>query len=317
MVKIQREAKSTKEFDTLPKPFLRWAGGKRRLTELLTNSFPKSYDFEKSRYFEPFIGGGALMFALGNQDSEYFIPGKNISINDVNPDLIASYRVIKTDVDSLIRKLEKYSKDTSKEAFERMRMKLPVDDVSRAARFIYLNKTCFNGLWRVNSKGEFNVPWGKLKTPLVFSRENLLACSRRLKGSKISCNDFASAVRSAKEGDLVYFDPPYLPLSSSSNFSKYAKADFTIPDHEKLSKLIEELTSRGVFVILSNSDTTLSRQMFDSVLTLRQIPMNRSISASSTSRKSVMELLGMNFDVDASSPLSKMKSINIFQGALE
>ena len=302
--------------ENLPKPFLRWAGGKRKLTELLTDSIPRNFDFQKGRYFEPFLGGGAFMFALGNKGSENYIPGKNIFINDSNPDLIASYRVIKTDIYKLIEKLNRYSKDTSKSAFERMRKLEPKDDVSRAARFIYLNKTCFNGLWRVNSKGEFNVPWGKLKSPAIFNEENLLACSIRLKGSHITNKDFASAVEKCSSGDLVYFDPPYLPLSASSSFSKYAKDDFTYHDHAKLADTIGELTKKGVFVILSNSDTQLGRELFDRVLTLRQLPMNRSISAQSSSRKPVMEILGTNFSIYPNARLSTFKELNQFKGLL-
>lgn len=302
--------------DNAPKPFLRWAGGKRKLTELLTDSIPKNFDFQKGRYFEPFLGGGAFMLALGNKYSATYIPGKNVFINDTNPDLIASYRVIKTDIHKLIERLNRYSKDTSKSAFERMRKSEPKDDISRAARFIYLNKTCFNGLWRVNSKGEFNVPWGKLRSPAIFNEENLLACSIRLKGSHITSKDFVSAVKKCGSGDLVYFDPPYLPLSASSSFSKYAKDDFTYQDHEKLADTIRELTKKGVYVILSNSDTELSRELFGQVLTLHQVPMSRSISARGSSRKPVMEILGTNFVLDPEARLSAFKGLNRFKGAL-
>lgn len=299
-----------------PKPFIRWAGGKRRLADILTKSFPEGFNPKNSRYFEPFIGGGALMFALGDETSERYISGKNVYINDSNPDLIATYKTIKVNVEELIRILDVYSRDTSKLAYESMRKSAPADEIHKAARFIYLNKTCFNGLWRVNSRGEFNVPWGKLKKPTIFTEENLLACHRRLSGSKISCGDFVEATNKSKRGDLVYFDPPYLPLSPSSSFSKYSKDDFTIEDHKKLAKHIEELTAKGVYVILSNSDTELSRDIFRSVLSLRQIPMNRSISAASASRKSVMEIVGTNFLVSSKSPLKQMRQINRYRGAI-
>jgi DNA adenine methylase len=317
MKRVRTKSENSQEANSLPKPFLRWAGGKRRLTELLIDSIPKRFDPVTGKYFEPFIGGGAMMFALGDKHSDSFVKGNNVFINDSNPDLIATYKVIKLELDELIRKLHSLARDTSKEAYDRIRKTKPRDEVSRAARFIYLNKTCFNGLWRVNSKGEFNVPWGKLKDPVIFNTKNLAACSLRLRGAKISCGDFELAVRKAQKGDLVYFDPPYLPLSASSSFSKYAKDDFTFKDHEKLAKVILDLTKRGVFVLLSNSDTPESRELFGTIMNLRQIPMNRSISASSSSRKPVMELLGTNFLVEPDSLLSKFKQVKENRGNLK
>jgi DNA adenine methylase len=293
-----------------PKPFLRWAGGKRRLTDLLIDSIPKSFDPKTDCYFEPFIGGGALVFALGNKTRELYIPGKNLYLNDSNPDLVVTYQVVRSEIDSLIKKLSRLAQDTSKSAYEKIRGLSPEDEVGRAARFIYLNKTCFNGLWRVNSKGVFNVPWGKLKNPLIFDEEGLRACSNRLKGAHITRADFTKAAAKAKKGDLVYFDPPYLPLTASANFSKYAKDDFTVEDHQRLANLIKTLTKNGVHVILSNSDTPLSREIFGSVLALRQISMNRSISASGNSRKPVMEILGTSFPITKNATLSEYKKIN-------
>jgi DNA adenine methylase len=293
-----------------PKPFLRWAGGKRRLTNLLIDSIPKSFDPKSDCYFEPFIGGGALVFALGDKTHELYIPGKNLYLNDSNPDLIVTYQVVRSEVDSLIKKLSRLAQDTSKSAYEKIRGLSLEDEVGRAARFIYLNKTCFNGLWRVNSRGVFNVPWGKLKNPLIFDEEGLRACSNRLKGAHITRGDFAKAAAKAKKGDLVYFDPPYLPLTASANFSKYAKDDFNVEDHQRLADLIKTLTKNGVHVILSNSDTPLSREIFSPVLALRQISMNRSISASGNSRKPVMEILGTSFPITKNATLSKYKKIN-------
>jgi DNA adenine methylase len=293
-----------------PTPFLRWAGGKRRLTDLLIDSFPESFEPKSNSYFEPFIGGGALVFALGDKTRERYIPGKNLYLNDSNPELIVTYQVVRSEIDSLIKKLSRLAQDTSKSAYEKVRSSSPQDEIGRAARFIYLNKTCFNGLWRVNSKGVFNVPWGKLKDPLIFDEESLYACSNRLKGAHISRGDFGKAAAKAKKGDLVYFDPPYLPLTASASFSKYAKDDFTVEDHQRLADLIKALTKKGVHVILSNSDTPLSREIFLPVLALRQISMNRSISASGNSRKPVMEILGTNFPIAKDATLYKHRKIN-------
>ena len=225
------------------------------------------------------------MFATGNKNAELYIPGKNVFINDSNPDLAIVYRVIKNQLPELLRELEKLSRNLSKEEFERIRSSSPSSNVTRAARFIYLNKTCFNGLWRVNSSGQFNVPWGKLKNPLIFDPLNLEACRKRLVGAKITTGGFSEALRSAKRNDLVYLDPPYLPLSASSSFSQYAKDSFGIPEHEELAETIARLTKKGVHVILSNSDTPETRRIFGKFLTLRQIMMNRSISAATSNER--------------------------------
>ena len=293
-----------------PQPFLRWAGGKRRLTNLLIQAFPPEFNPKVNRFFEPFIGGGALMFATGNKNSELYIPGKSICINDSNPDLVIVYKVVKNQLPELLEELRKLSRDLSKEEFERIRSSTPTTNVKRAARFVYLNKTCFNGLWRVNSSGQFNVPWGKLKNPLIFDQVNLDACRKRLVGSKITAGGFAEAVKSAKRNDLVYFDPPYLPLSASASFSQYAKDNFGVSDHEELAETIARLTLKGVKVILSNSDTSETRRIFGKTLTLRQIKMNRSISAAAHARTPVNEVLGTNYAIKKGTEISELKVIS-------
>jgi len=293
-----------------PQPFLRWAGGKRRLTNLLIQAFPPEFDPKVNRFFEPFIGGGALMFATGNRNAELYIPGKNICINDSNPDLVIVYKVVKSQLPELLQELKKLSRNLSKEEFERIRSSKPTTNVNRAARFIYLNKTCFNGLWRVNSSGQFNVPWGKLKNPLIFDPANLDACRKRLVGSKITAGGFSEAVMTAKKNDLVYFDPPYLPLSASASFSQYAKDNFGTSDHEELAETIARLTAKGVNVILSNSDTPETRRIFGRTLTLRQIKMNRSISAAAHARTPVNEVLGTNYAIKKGTEISELKVIS-------
>jgi len=296
--------------DRAPQPFLRWAGGKRRLTSLLIDSFPTNFDPLQNIFYEPFVGGGALTFATGNPSSDFFIPGKNIVINDSNPDLITTYKVIQNDVNKLIESLKGKSTKKSQKHFEAMKNYTPENDIEVASRFIYLNKTCFNGLWRVNSKGQFNVPWGKLKKPQILNAENLVACHFRLRKAKIKCGDFENAVARAKAGDLVYFDPPYIPLSSSSSFSQYSKENFGLKEHENLAKLIEQLTKKGVYVIMSNSDTPMTRDIFEKVLTLRQISMTRSISAASSSRIQVNEILGANFKLNERALIGKLTLIS-------
>lgn len=279
--------------DKAPAPFLRWAGGKRKLVPVITSMFPKNFDGEKQRFHEPFVGGGSLMLALGDKNSNYYVPGKNLFINDSNPDLIDTYTAIRDTPAELIKELKKLSNDLSKSAFEEIRSQRHANAIKRAARFIYLNKTCFNGLWRVNSRGEFNVPWGQIKSPLICDEQNLNAVSARLQKSTITQTTFSSAINAVSSGDVVYFDPPYIPLTSSASFASYAKEGFGIMDQYALAGSISGLTDRGAWVLLSNSDTPETREIFGS-LHLYQLDVTRSISAKSSSRMKVKEILASN-----------------------
>ena len=292
-----------------PQPFLRWAGGKRKLAGFIANSFPTKLDYNSAHYYEPFLGGGALAFYIGQKESPFYIPGSRIYLSDTNPDLISAYQVLRDDPLTLMKNLKRLGKHTDREAFEKVRASRPATKIDIAARFIYLNKTCFNGLWRVNSKGEFNVPWGKLQNPRIFDESILMANSKRLHGAKIAKRDFLSQLKGAQKGDLVYLDPPYIPLSSSSSFSKYSKQDFDISNHEQLASCINSLTKRGVFVILSNSDTSDTRSIFGESMNLYQISVGRSISAKSASRKRVNEVIATNYDVDSISDVGLLKRI--------
>jgi len=292
-----------------PQPFLRWAGGKRKLARFIANSFPTDLDYGSAHYYEPFLGGGALAFYIGQKESPFYIPGSRIHLSDTNPDLISAYQVLRDDPLTLMKSLIRLGKQTDREAFERVRASHPSTKIEIAARFIYLNKTCFNGLWRVNSKGEFNVPWGKLQNPRIFDEAILIANSKRLRGAKIAKRDFLSQLALAQKGDLVYLDPPYIPLSSSSSFSKYSKLDFDISNHEQLASCINSLTKRGVFVVLSNSDTSDTRTIFGESMNLYQISVGRSISAKSESRKRVNEIIATNYDVDSISDVGLLKRI--------
>ena len=292
-----------------PQPFLRWAGGKRKLAGFIANSFPTKLDYSSAHYYEPFLGGGALAFYTGQKESPFYIPGSRIHLSDTNPDLISAYQVLRDEPLTLMKHLTKLGKKTDREAFETVRASRPTTKIEIAARFIYLNKTCFNGLWRVNSKGEFNVPWGKLQNPRIFDESILMANSLRLRGAKIAKRDFLSTLKTAHKGDLVYLDPPYIPLSSSSSFSKYSKLDFDISNHEQLANSIKSLTKRGVFVVLSNSDTSDTRRIFGEYMNLYQISVGRSISASSESRKRVNEVIATNYEVESLSDVGLLKRI--------
>jgi DNA adenine methylase len=292
-----------------PQPFLRWAGGKRKLAGFIANSFPTNLDYSSAHYYEPFLGGGALAFYIGQKESPFYIPGSRIHLSDTNPDLISAYQVLRDEPVTLMKHLTKLGRQTDREAFEKVRASRPKSKIEIAARFIYLNKTCFNGLWRVNSKGEFNVPWGKLQNPRIFDESILITNSNRLRGAKIAKRDFLSQLEPAQKGDLVYLDPPYIPLSSSSSFSKYSKLDFDISNHEELATCIKSLTKRGVFVVLSNSDTSDTRRIFGESMNLYQISVGRSISASSESRKRVNEVIATNYEVDSVSDVGLLKRI--------
>ena len=293
-----------------PLPFLKWAGGKRKLAPLLIDAFPSKFDPRVNRFYEPFIGGGALTFARGNPSSKVYVPGRNLYINDMNPDLVNTYKVIRDDVQLLIKELKKFEKLNDAESFYEIRASNFQNEVQRAARFIYLNKTCFNGLWRVNSSGLFNVPFGRYKNPNILDTENLILCSKRLQGSKISHGSFVDAVKKSKKGDVVYFDPPYIPLTKTAAFSQYAKEDFRIEDQLLLADTIKELSERGVNVILSNSDTPLTRKIFGQRLKLKQILVSRTISSKAATRKPVHEVIGTNYRLPKDVDLTLLKSLN-------
>lgn len=306
-------------------PFIKWAGGKRKITSLLKEVFPQEFNSSDASYFEPFIGGGALALSLGDGESRNLFPGTRLHLNDMNPDLVATYEVIRDSVDELIESLLAISKEfnelplpdaakngekTRADFYYEMRALEPEDNLKIATRLIFLNKTCFNGLWRVNSKGKFNVPYGHHKNPSLFDKDNLEECSRRLNGATISNSEFDEAVSSAQAGDLVYFDPPYIPLNLTSSFSQYSKNDFGISNQQSLAKCISNLTAKGVHVILSNSDTPQTREIFGDVLQLRRLLMTRFISASGAKRNAVYEVIGTNFNVAAGTEMSALEKIN-------
>ena len=293
-----------------PQPFLRWAGGKRRLASTLIETFPAEFDPLKNKFFEPFVGGGAVSFALGDLSTESLVSGNMLVINDMNPELINTYEIVRDSVDKLIAELLILSKKVSAKNYYEIRSEVPQGKVARAARFIYLNKTCYNGLWRVNSKGEFNVPFDKSSSKNLFNEDVLRSCSARLREAKITNMSFQESVAEARRGDLVYFDPPYIPLTSTASFAAYAKEGFTQDDHELLAATIQKLTRKGVYVLLSNSDTPLTRKIFREHLILRRLLMRRTMSASGHSRHSVYEILGMNYRHLHGSAMGKLELVS-------
>jgi DNA adenine methylase len=229
---------------TPPYPFIKWAGGKQNLARFIVHRLPESID----TYYEPMIGGGAILLKIRGSF-------KRAIISDTNPEVVNAWRVVKKDVEKLIRALRRPKFQYDKETFLKIRAQNPnkLSPVQRAARFIYLNKTCFNGLYRVNSQGQFNVPFGKYKDPVICDAENLRAVSLVLKNVKILSKDFADACNGAGKGDAIYFDPPYIPVSKTSSFTGYTATGFSEADHDRLAKLFEELGDRGARVVLTNS----------------------------------------------------------------
>ena len=266
-------------------PIVKWVGGKRQLMFELIKNMPKSYN----RYFEPFIGGGALFFELQPQ---------NGYISDMNEELINLYTVVKDDVYKLIDDLNKHK--VSKEYFlkirnlDRTEKYNSLSDVKKASRFIYLNRTCFNGMYRVNSQGQFNVPFGNYKNPRIVDAENLINCSKLLKNTEICCADFSEILNKVQKGDFVYFDPPYVPLNETSSFTSYTKDGFDLDMQFKLRDVCDELDSMGVMFMLSNSDTKLVNELYSSY-EIKKVFASRAINANGNGRGKITEVLVRNY----------------------
>ncbi len=279
------------------KPYLKWAGGKRQLLPELTKYIHKK-DLTKHTYYEPFIGGGALLFELQ--------PTRAI-ISDKNQELINCYEVVRDSLDDLIEELRKHQKNNNAEYFYEIRDldRSPkeyknMSKVEKAARIIYLNKTCYNGLFRVNSQGQFNVPFGRYKKPNILDEAVLIAVSKYLNRPhvKLLDIDFENAVKNAKKGDFVYFDPPYDPVSSTSSFTGYDVNGFNRDEQKRLKQVFDELTDRGCKVILSNSQTEFIMDLYrDYQDKIKIVRAARSINSKGLKRGKVDEILVLNFSV--------------------
>ena len=276
----------------IPKPFVKWAGGKRQLIPILHRNLPESF----GTYYEPFLGGGALLFHILTNKN-----GQKCSISDLNSDLVLTYTTIRDRIDALITSLKNHEKNYQKESesyYYSIRENNPRGAIEKTSRLLFLNRTCFNGLYRVNSKGKFNVPLGKYSNPNIVNEENLRAVNHILQSSRISikCRDFEAVLRDAKKGDLIYFDPPYQPVSSTANFTSYTNKDFTYDDLTRLAELCLKLDSRGCKVLLSNSDSKEVADIFaKNSWKITRIEANRSINSNSKKRTGHFELLIKNY----------------------
>jgi DNA adenine methylase len=290
------------------KPFVKWAGGKVQILSKIRVKYPADLGGRINKYAEPFVGGGAVLFDILN-----CYPLEGVYISDVNRELIYTYTVIRDDVAVLVGALRLLENEyisscakTRKEIYYANRrrfneLKMSQNDVPElAALFIFLNRTCFNGLYRVNAKGGYNVPQGSYSNPCICDEENLCAVSRRLKDVKIVCGDYKSARDFIDNRTFAYFDPPYRPLSPTANFTAYAQDGFDDAAQIELARFIDEISERGAWVVASNSDPTnadASDDFFDRLYirhTVLRIEASRAINSFGGGRGRIRELLIAN-----------------------
>ena len=268
-------------------PFVKWAGGKGRLLSQLRPLLPPGV--ARMRHVEPFVGGGALFFAR--------IPERAL-LSDINPALVATYAAIRDGVQSVVEGLRGLAGRHSKESYYQVRERYNegrrLSASTRAAMFIYLNKTCFNGLHRVNRKGEFNVPVGSYKNPRILDENGLCAASYALQAVHLACVGFESLLESAKPGDFVYFDPPYEPVSETASFTSYARNGFTREDQTRLRDVCRALDRRGCKLMLSNSDVPFIRELYQDFRT-DTVAAARAINCNAKKRGKVSEVVVRNY----------------------
>lgn len=276
-----------------PKPFVKWAGGKGQLLDQFEPLFPKVFE----NYVEPFVGGGAVFFHLAGKG----LVGQGTVLNDLNHEIMNCYRVIRDHVDKLIPELRGYeAHNTDEDYFYEVRKRdrqpgfAQRSPVERAARTLFLNRTCYNGLYRVNSKGQFNVPFGRYSNPTICDEDNLQAVSLALQGVRLYSQDFSRCPDWAAPGDFVYFDPPYHPLSETASFTSYTKDAFEESDQIRLAQVFRELDEKGCKVMLSNSYTPFIRQLYEGY---RQEPVSatRAINSNSDGRGAIKEIVVLNY----------------------
>jgi DNA adenine methylase len=300
------------------KPFVKWAGGKTQLLGELTSRLPLEIEQSKTinRYVEPFVGGGAFFFYL---KSNCLV--KEAYLYDINVELIVGYKAIQNNVHDLIYELEKIQDEyiklpeterkkyyyRARDEYNEQQANFDYENyninwIKRAAYLIFLNKTCFNGLFRQNKKGKFNVPFGRYKNPTICNKENLLQVHGALKNTHIFASDFEDSKKFITGGTLVYLDPPYRPLNKTSNFTSYDKNDFTDEDQIRLSDFYKEMDKKGAFLILSNSDpknVDINDDFFDHLYAnykIERVNAKRSINCDGAKRGNITELLIRNYD---------------------
>jgi DNA adenine methylase len=268
------------------RPFVKWAGGKTGLLSQLARFYPPKGSVE--RYVEPFLGGGAVFFHV-----KALVEPREALLWDNNQELIDTFVAVRDRVQQLIRLLEAHEKKHSKAHFLALRTRSRRKPPDIAARLIYLNKTCFNGLYRVNSKGEFNVPFGRYAKPNIVNAEGLRRASAALASARVEQEDFKMLLVEARKGDFIYFDPPYHPRSATSHFTSYTRDSFGEKDQRALAAVYRALDERGCLLLLSNSDTPLVRELYRG-FDIREVRARRSINSRIDRRGSICELVVLN-----------------------
>jgi len=270
--------------------FVKWAGGKKQLMDQFKAFFPKQID----RYFEPFVGGGAVAFYI----IQNYHP-KEVMISDINNELVNTYRVIKSNVDELIKSLKEHKEKHSENYYYQVRHLDPLhlSNIDRASRFIYLNKTCYNGLYRVNSNNQFNVPFGKYKNPAIFNETELKRISTVLDDFQIKCMSFEKVLYYAEEGDFIYFDPPYHPIKQGKSFTKYARRDFLEKEQEQLAQVFKKLNSKKCKVMLSNSSTEFIKNLYKD-FHVHTVTARRMINCDANGRGKINEFVITNYPLN-------------------
>lgn len=278
------------------RPVVKWAGGKARLFEALRAWMPESIE----TYAEPFCGGAAVFFALAAEPKRRF---RRAVLADKNPELIALYRSLQTDVDALVERLGAYQEEhltRDPEARREHYYEVRGVDVAgmtaleRAARLVFLNKTCFNGLFRVNASGQFNVPFGRYARPKILDEKVLRDAHEALQGVTVHLGDFAAVTAELERGDFVYFDPPYVPLSRTANFTRYGADPFDRSEQERLAEELSRLRARGVKAMLSNAKSPVTNQLYARFV-CKRVSARRSINSDPNKRGDVNELIVMNY----------------------
>lgn len=278
--------------DREAQPFLKWAGGKSQLLEQFAPFFPTSI----SSYSEPFLGGGAVFFHLKAR-----FPKMRAALRDNNAELINCYQVVRDNVKELMLRLDEHLelfRAQGEPYYYEVRQHKPSGTIERAGRMIFLNKTCYNGLWRVNGKGQFNVPIGSYRPDKVtlYDRANLPAASRALEEVDLAVQDFRKTLAAAHEGDFVYVDPPYYPLSRTANFTSYTQEDFGQAEQEELADLFAAAARRGAKLMLSNSDTSITRHLYARFdLQTRTVQARRAVNCNGAKRGRISELVVRNY----------------------
>jgi DNA adenine methylase len=265
-----------------PEPFLKWAGGKRQLLEQFERHFPPPGTY--GVYHEPFLGGGAVFFHLR--------PARAV-LSDLNSELVEAYQVVRDDVEEVIRRLRGYRNEEAFYYEMRGRDPQTLTPSERVARMLYLNRTCFNGLYRLNSSGRFNVPFGRYRLPRICRTANLRASSRALAGVELRVQPFEAVLECAQPGDFVYLDPPYQPLSRTASFTAYTRESFDEADQRRLAEVYRELDARGCRLMLSNSHTELVHELYRG-FRIVTVQARRNINSRGAGRGPIDEALVLN-----------------------